>query len=370
MSHSIVQSIENMLGEVDQIAKNLYLVGDRSILIRDATLAALENICPDNPNIAATMGIDIIGIAEEAKNDLADLADFIHEGLETLNEGVEVTRSMTVSANDTIESIDLWGWQTKLLIAGLFTLPLLLAVGVGMVMLDLDVKPFQKSLTYFFMPLFMLTIIACYVICCLVLPLSAASADACSGGGNVRGGPDDTTLTIYRNLRGDDTGIVFRLIGYYTQQCNPEYDPFGFLSKYLHDLDKAMDSTNTARITIEGNQDSLILQCGKDFTDVTTVIIDMNNNLKLLKQQADRSLDLVKCENINKLYVNTFHEAGCTYSVDAMAWIFISSLVISVCGLIMIMLRSSYYPAEQMGPSSAATGGSGERRLSSTKDFS
>jgi hypothetical protein len=324
-------------------------VGDNSILIRDAAVDALENICPANPNIAATVGIDIIGIADEAKNALTDLDDFIKKGLEALNEGVEVTRSMTVSFSSTIESIDLWGWQMKLLISGLFTLPSLLAVGVVVVMLDLDVKPFQKSLTYFFMPLFMLTIIACYVICCLVLPLSAASADACSGGGNVHGGPDDTTLTIYRNLRGDVTDIEFQLVGYYTQQCNPEYDPFGFLSTHLNDLDTAMDSINTAIITVEGNQDSLIAQCGGDFTDFSKLMIDMSNQLKLLKEQVDRSLDLVKCENINKLYVDIFHKAGCSYSVDAMAWIFTSSLVISVCGLIMIMLRSAYYPVQHLG---------------------
>jgi hypothetical protein len=370
MSHSSVQVVADMLGELDQITTQLRLVGDNSILIRDAAVDALENICPANPNIAATVGIDIIGIADEAKNALTDLDDFIKKGLEALNEGVEVTRSMTVSFSSTIESIDLWGWQMKLLISGLFTLPSLLAVGVVVVMLDLDVKPFQKSLTYFFMPLFMLTIIACYVICCLVLPLSAASADACSGGGNVHGGPDDTTLTIYRNLRGDVTDIEFQLVGYYTQQCNPEYDPFGFLSTHLNDLDTAMDSINTAIITVEGNQDSLIAQCGGDFTDFSKLMIDMSNQLKLLKEQVDRSLDLVKCENINKLYVDIFHKAGCSYSVDAMAWIFTSSLVISVCGLIMIMLRPSYYPAEQMGPSSATTGGSGVRRLSTSKDFS
>jgi hypothetical protein len=74
----------------------------------------------------------------------------------------------------------------------------------------------------------------------------------------------------------------------------------------------------------------------------------MNNNLKLLKEQAVRARDLVKCENINELYVNTFHQAGCTYSVEAMGWIFASSLVISVCGLIMIMLRSAYYPVQHL----------------------
>eukprot|EP01083_Nonionella_stella_P091549 256025_1 len=74
----------------------------------------------------------------------------------------------------------------------------------------------------------------------------------------------------------------------------------------------------------------------------------MNDNLRLLQKQADLSLDLVKCKNINSLYVNTVHEAGCTYSVDAMAWIFASSLVVSVCGMIMIMLRSAYYPEEYL----------------------
>ena len=89
-------------------------------------------------------------------------------------------------------------------------------------------------------------------------------------------------------------------------------------------------------------------QCGREFGDVLDIVKDMASNLKLLQQQVDASLELVKCENINKLYVNTLHEAGCTYSVDAMAWIFASALVISVCGLIMIMLRSSYYPVEYL----------------------
>ena len=45
------------------------------------------------------------------------------------------------------------------------------------------------------------------------------------------------------------------------------------------------------------------------------------------------------------------NEAGCTYSVDAVAWMLACSIVISVCGLIMIMLRSSYYPEQYLGMS-------------------
>lgn len=89
-------------------------------------------------------------------------------------------------------------------------------------------------------------------------------------------------------------------------------------------------------------------QCGRSFDGVVNVVNDMNANLKLLRQLADQSLDLIKCENINSLYVNTVHEAGCTYGVDAIAWMFACSLVISVCGLTIIMLRSSYYPCEYL----------------------
>ena len=334
--------------EAELISRNLEEVGNNSISIRDAAVDALENICPANPNITDTAGIDITGIAEDAKADLTDLANFINEGLQTLDKSLERAGNIAGSARDSIKSIDFWGWQMKLIASGLFILPSFFAVGVGLVMLDLDVKPYQKSLTYFFMPLFTMTIIACFIVCSLILPFSATTADACSGGGNVRGGPDDTVLTIYRNLRGDDTGIIFHFVGFYTQQCNPKYDPFGFLSTYENDLDKALDSTNTAVDAVEDNQAFLEEQCNTNFDNVIAIVRDMNNNLKLLKEQAVRARDLVKCENINELYVNTFHQAGCTYSVEAMGWIFASSLVISVCGLIMIMLRSAYYPVEHL----------------------
>jgi hypothetical protein len=338
-----------MLGEADDIARQLESVGENSKAIRDSAVASLTEICPNDPNIAATAGIDLIGISESAQTDMVNLEDFITDAVADFKEGLALIHTYTDAASKTVESIDVWGWQTKILVSGLLTLPSFLAVGVGLVMLGIDVKAYQNTLTYFFMPLFTVTIIACYIVCCLVLPFSATTADACSGGGVILGGPDDTALTIYRSLMGDDTDIVFQLFAFYTQQCNPDYEPFGFLETYLDDLDKAIDSINTAEITIQGNQDFLKEQCDRTFEDVMATVTDMSNNLKLLRQLADRSLELVKCEKINELYVETFHDVSCTYTVDALGWIFASSLVISICGLIMIMLRSAYYPEEQMG---------------------
>jgi len=290
-----------------------------------------------------------MGIADKAKDDLTMLANFIGEGLEQLNTNLVLVREFTDSADDATKALGFWDWEMKLLAAGLFILPSFLAVGVGLVMLDVDVEPYQKSLTYFFMPLFTLTIVTTSVVCCAMLPISATSADACSGAGNVQGGVDDTVLTIYRNLLGDDTGtIVNQFVGFYTQRCDKSYYPFGFLDEYLNDLDEAVKSTSTAFTVVEENLGLLEQQCGREFDDVVTIVDDMNVNLKLLRKQADLSLDLIKCKNVNSLYVNTVHDAGCTYSIDAMAWIFASSLVISICGMIMIMLRAAYYPEEYL----------------------
>lgn len=311
-------------------------------------MAELDDICPANPNIADSVGMDIMGIASQARSDLTMLANFIKDGVETMYESLALVRGFTDGADDTVEQIEFWDWEMKLLSAGLFILPAFIAVGVGLAMLDIDAKPYQRALTYVFMPLFAVTIIICYIVCCALLPISAASADACSGGGNVRGGPDDTVLTVFRNLRGDDTGLIYQFVGFYTQQCRPEYHPFDFLSSYLNDLDTAIDSTNTAVSAVQDNQALLEDQCGREFDGVLEIVKDMNDNLQLLQKQVDLTMDLVKCKNINQLYVNTVHEAGCTYSVDALAWTFASALVISICGLIMIMLRSSYYPVEYL----------------------
>ena len=238
-----IQTGEELMQYTNEIASELSEVGRKSMELRDSAVREIKDFCPDNPNIAEVTGIDIIPIAEKAKSDLTMLATFISQGLETLKESLTHVRSFLNDADDGIESVDFWGWQMKVLAACLFILPSFLIIGVGLVMLDVDVKLYQKALTYGIMPLFTLTVIATYMFCSVTLPLAAASSDACTGGGQMHGGPDDTLLTIYRNLRGDDTGILFLFVMFYTQQCLPKYYPFETLDRYFGDLETAITST-------------------------------------------------------------------------------------------------------------------------------
>mmetsp|Transcript_15508 Transcript_15508/g.23071 ORF Transcript_15508/g.23071 Transcript_15508/m.23071 type:complete len:597 (+) Transcript_15508:245-2035(+) len=347
-----IQTGEELMLYTKEIASVLAEVGSKSMELRDSAVEEIKNFCPDNPNIAEMTGIDIMPIAEKAKSDLTMLATFISQGIETLKESVTMVGAFLDDVDNGIESVDFWGWQMKILAACLFILPSFLIIGVGLVMLDLDAKPYQKALTYGIMPLFTITVIATYVFCSVTLPLAAASSDACTGGGQVHGGPDDTLLTVYRNLKGDDTGILFLFVMFYTQQCLPKYYPFDTLDRYFGDLETAITSTDSFVETIGNNLSLLEQQCGRQFNGVLKLIEDTNLNLRVLEEQANLALDLFQCKNVNDLYVNTVHEAGCTYTVNAIAWMLACSIIVSSCGLIMIMLRSSYYPEQYLAMSS------------------
>lgn len=104
--------------------------------------------------------------------------------------------------------------------------------------------------------------------------------------------------------------------------------------------------------TIGNNLELLEQECGRSFSGVLTLIQETNLNLRVLEEQASLAMDLFQCKNVNNLYVNTVHEAGCTYSVNAIAWMLACAVIISICGLIMIMLRSSYYPEQYLVMSS------------------
>ena len=343
-----LRQLGDLTGQAEAIARKLETVGNAAISIRDSTVEELENFCPANPNLDAYAGVNAIEIADRAKNDLTMLATFIRDGLHVLRTNLDRVEAWSVKADDALANWNFWGWQFKLLSAGLFILPAFLIIGVGLVMLDLDIKCYQRTLTYGITPLFCLVIVATYIISALILPVSAVMADTCIGGGEAHGGPDDTFLTMYRNIRGADTSILFLLVAYYTQRCNSIYYPFGEVSDYLDLLDGAVDSTNGVVDMIQGNLSLLLDQCGRSYDSVISLVKEINISLRTLRNSADQTLDLIQCRNINELYVNTVHEATCTYSVEALAWIFASTLIIAVCGLIIIMLRAAYYPEEYL----------------------
>jgi hypothetical protein len=128
------------------------------------------------------------------------------------------------------------------------------------------------------------------------------------------------------------------------------------LERYLGYLNEKFASTDAI--------EELGVVCGRDFAPVqATVEAVLDMAYKLVKAAVD-IIELVDCESINPIYTHLFYQGTCDYSVKAMTWVLAASVVLSVTGLTMIMLRSSYkrtvYVVEQ---SSVEPSKAGERAI-------
>ena len=135
---------------------------------------------------------------------------------------------------------------------------------------------------------------------------------------------------------------------YYTQRCLADYYPYDFLGSYYKKLIIAQTSVDQLISTLSGNLDIIEQQCGTTDGELfLSLAQSMQSSLASLKSTVDKTMDLVNCEDINKLYANAVHSATCTYAPEAMYWIYGTLLAISLSGMIMITLRSSYLTPQQ-----------------------
>jgi len=64
--------------------------------------------------------------------------------------------------------------------------------------------------------------------------------------------------------------------------------------------------------------------------------------MALLVNSINRALDLLSCRRIVPLYTETVYEGMCTYSPQAVFWVFSSCVVMGFFGMLMLTFRSSY----------------------------
>jgi hypothetical protein len=99
-------------------------------------------------------------------------------------------------------------------------------------------------------------------------------------------------------------------------------------------------SASLEAVTIE----SLNLFCGKDFGPFQGLLNTMKSNLSILNDNARQALDLMSCDRIVPIYINSVYGATCTYSVTGVTWTWASFLVIAFMGMLMITFRAAYLP--------------------------
>lgn len=344
--------VQQLLDESDTIAHTLFDIGDSSIAIRDKVVAELGKFCPKHDNIEKDTGIDFDEIAKETISRLEGLQNFIETDVADLIKDLDRIRDVTDDVEEANNKADVEEWQVTLLVIPLAVTATILLVGTLVAWMGMSFDWFQCAQTWFVLPLFVIWITFCWICCSFFGFLGVANSDFCSGGeySGKQESPDGTFLHILKVQEFDFDKLLYKALRFYVARCTSAF-PFQFIEEYEDKLIEGLNKTSELLDSFEQvSIPRLNVLCGKDFAPVYETLQKMHQNLQVLDGSADLTLSLLSCKRINPIYVNTFHEAACTYSVTGVTWIFSSLLVISVAGMLMITFRASWLDAEYSQP--------------------
>jgi hypothetical protein len=84
--------------------------------------------------------------------------------------------------------------------------------------------------------------------------------------------------------------------------------------------------------------------CERDYSLFATILQSIILDVRSLQHSALQLLELVRCDGIVPIYQSGIYDAGCYYAIHAFVWIFSTSFIMSICGLLMITFRSVILP--------------------------
>ncbi len=103
----------------------------------------------------------------------------------------------------------------------------------------------------------------------------------------------------------------------------------------MQNMQDMMETVTIAKMEqicgVVGNFDSIGLYFGA-----------LSDNFAKLNSTASQFSDIMSCETINSIYTDAVHDQACTEIPRALLWTFVSLLIVSVFGMIMITLRSAW----------------------------
>lgn len=79
-----------------------------------------------------------------------------------------------------------------------------------------------------------------------------------------------------------------------------------------------------------------------DFDSMGLYFDRLNENFEELKSTSAQVTDILRCETMNSIYTDAVHNNACTDLPIALMWTFMSLLIVSFFGMMMITLRSAW----------------------------
>jgi hypothetical protein len=341
MTHSmeqVTQSSLYMIEEASDLINSLSPIRQSldEVLLEMKNETSFESICP---------GEDLTSLIDTSS------AINLNDALVQLNDInaqlllVENYKPLLSDARDTVVDVDeaihtfntKWNW--KLLI---FTIPYVLCAGfftVG-VILSWNKSSFtnlQFFLSYLVSPFFIcLVVISSILVCCLGV-LAIIDADACTN-------PQTTIETIMNHFLKDTSSFAYVVLFYILDGCNLENaNPLLIADEYQAQLEEAITFLNQfIAVTNSIGMVSLNDMCQKDVTSKVYSLKKLQTSFQALRQLAMQIISLFSCPRLYQFYAKTIEQTMCEYSTRTLGYIYFILIFITLCGWIIITLRSSW----------------------------
>ena len=364
-----------LLNEATNLTEDLRDVGTVAMELRDQLVKELDQdrLCPNDPNYLAQdeIGQTIKDNAGAAIDMLEMLGTFASKDIKQMENGLSRGNDIVNDIDSLVETAEDNHWVGMFFVVPLVVWTAILMVGAMTAQGHAMNGWGQFILSSVILPLFIMWVVASFVGCAVMAMSASANADLCVGS------PDSTILTAAQNAGLKEDSIEYEIARYYLRQCtaDAQVDPFLFLR--THDAEiVSIDSSNQhlalyrlahshfpflcsqsladqqeaaqaivldlagslEKIDVEG----LSFTCGRDYAPLVESLDTMMSILKSLEKSATSGLSLLSCERIVPIYADLVYNGTCSYNISGCTWMFYSLLIISVMGMIMITLRSSY----------------------------
>lgn len=345
-SDEITLTVKGISDQINNFLKSIEVASVNALDIVSITPTDLRKICPevDETDLEAVLGIDLMDIINSVSDEYERLKEEMSSQLET---GYLVVRQVQdglstfeVSVDETEEFL----WIIPGLLFGIGILTAISILGVILAWKDQSGSRFQFTMSWVILPLLCMSMLACWGLVMAYSLGAMVGTDACTSSSSI-GSPDRTIQEIMSLQQLDQNSTLYQLVNGYTNKCRGQ-DPTQQIQDVEEEIQGQIDTIwrQMSKLDSLGRDDVMKLCGGK--TEAFTNLVSGARNLARLLTGIRRSLDgmeqSLKCTTINPIYVQTAHQVVCTETLTSSVYGFIFFLILSLCVMGMISLRSSW----------------------------
>jgi hypothetical protein len=343
------EQVQDTVDLVQEQLRGISSVCNRSTEIAHRLPTNFSTLCPllDEREIDAYLGFD--------PDTLLRRTHSVQMMNIRLRGNVSVFKNVLMDVEDGLNTFDsslhkgeTFVWMVPVVLILVFALCGVMMYSVILAWKEETTSRFQRFLSYVILPLFIAVNVICLSFTIAAAVATASGGDACMYNAEslAEQSPDQLFVALLSDASsGSGNGTYLHEAAIpYILGCDEGKPMSELLTPFLNQLKEATQFIwNELSLVDSIGRDHLVEMCGSSAMDVfLTSAVDVADLLTSLQYTVQNTQTTLSCPIIRSYYVSVIHKSLCTDAANATAAGFLLFLVISICSLCMIALRSAW----------------------------